>query len=70
MRRYSPYIPAAYRRSTFAATPGWYAALALGALALGLAATRWSKPSQRVDGVPDWVYRAFAPQTSEPPTGA
>jgi hypothetical protein len=67
MRRYAPYV---HRRSSFASAPGWYAALALGALALGLAARRWSKPPQRVDGVPDWVYRAFAPQTSEPPAGS
>jgi hypothetical protein len=67
MRHYSPYVPAAYRRSPFAAAHGWYAALALGALALGLAAKHWSKPPRRVDGVPDWVYRAFAPQASGPP---
>jgi hypothetical protein len=69
MRRYSAYVPA-YRRSSSAASPGWYAALALGALALALAAKHWSKPPRRVDGVPDWVYRAFAPHASGRSAGA
>ncbi len=71
MRRYSAYVPAADRRSPSAAGHGWYAAVTLGALALalalGLVARHWLKPRPRVNGVPDWVYRAFAPQASEPP---
>ncbi len=38
----------------------WYLAMALGAILLGLVARRRPRPLRRVEGVPDWVYQAFA----------
>jgi hypothetical protein len=37
----------------------WFVAVALGALALAMALRRRNRIALRVEGVPDWVYRAF-----------